>query len=359
MAYRVRGVVLPDDEVRDLYLVGDRITAEPVRDAQTIVDGGWILPGLADAHCHIGLRIGGAPVRSADEAMRLAAMDRDTGVLAIRDAGSPYPYPELDIHPHMPRLARAGRHMAPPGRYLPGVAAECDPADLVHAVTAQAKAGNGWIKLVGDWIDDHVGDLTLNWAPGAMKAAVDAAHAAGARVAAHTFSEAGAAALLSAGVDSIEHGTGLSDDHIDHMARHRIALIPTMISVATFRAIAAVAQDRLPAYAAHLRALAAGFPETVRAAYDAGVPLYIGTDAGSDISHGQIAEEMLLVHKHAGIPRADIVAAASWKARAWLGLDGIIEGGPADLTAYDADPRRDLLTVRSPKRIVLRGHVVR
>src|SRR4051812_36300791 len=107
-ALHVRGVVLPDDEVRDLWLDGDRVSAEPVPGAQTVVDGGFILPGLVDAHCHIGIALGGQPVTSLEQARGLARMDRDAGVLAIRDAGSPFPYAELDDDEEIPRLARAG-----------------------------------------------------------------------------------------------------------------------------------------------------------------------------------------------------------------------------------------------------------
>src|SRR5690348_1129234 len=118
MAWHVRGVVLPDDEVRDLWLVGDRVSAEPVAGAVTLADRGFILPGLVDAHCHIGIQPGGLPVQSIDQARELAIIDRDHGVLALRDAGSPFPYPELDDDADVPRLARAGRHVAPVRRYL-------------------------------------------------------------------------------------------------------------------------------------------------------------------------------------------------------------------------------------------------
>ena len=157
MALHVRGVLLPDDEVRDLWLVGDRVTFTPVPGAETVVDGGFVLPGLVDAHCHIGIARGGAPITSLDQARELAHIDRDAGVLAIRDAGSPYPYPELDDEPDLPRLARAGRHVAPPKRYLRDIGVEVDAADVAATVAAQARAGNGWVKLVGDWIDRGVG----------------------------------------------------------------------------------------------------------------------------------------------------------------------------------------------------------
>src|SRR4051794_26556543 len=116
MALHVRGLVLPDDEVRDLWLVGDRVTLHAVPGAQTIADRGFILPGLVDAHCHIGIAPGGAPIGGPDEARALAALDRDAGVLAIRDAGSPYPYRELDDDPDVPRPGPARRAHAAPQR---------------------------------------------------------------------------------------------------------------------------------------------------------------------------------------------------------------------------------------------------
>ena len=60
----------------------------------------------------------------------------------------------------------------------------------------------------------------------------------------------------------------------------------------------------------------------------------------------------------AGIPLADVIAQASWKAREWLGLPGLVEGALADFVVYDADPRKVQATLYSPRRIVLRGAVV-
>ena len=358
MALHVRGTVLPDGEVRDLWLVGDRVTFEPVGGAETISDDGFVVPGLVDAHCHLGIAFGAKPIGSLEQARELAATDRDAGVLALRDAGSPYPYPELDDEPGVPRLARAGRHVAAPRRYLRDIGVEVAAADVAAAVTAQAKAGTGWVKLVGDWIDRGVGDLAPSWDAATMAAAVEAAHAAGARAAVHTFSEEGVEIMVRAGVDSVEHGTGLSLDLIDEMARRGTALVPTMINIRTFGGIADRARDRFAGYADHMLALRDRFPTVVRAAHEAGVPIYVGTDAGGGIRHGLAAEEMLIMQE-AGLPAADILAAASWKARAWLGFPGLVEGGLADLVVYPDDPRADLRVVRAPQRIVLRGRVVR
>jgi imidazolonepropionase-like amidohydrolase len=358
MALHVRGVLLPDDETVDLWLVGDRVTRTPVPGAETVADGGFILPGLVDAHCHIGIAPGGAPITSLDQARALATIDRDAGVLAIRDAGSPYPYPELDDDPELPRLARAGRHVAPPKRYLRDIGVEVEALDVPATVAEQARAGNGWVKLVGDWIERDAGDLAPAWDAATMTAAVEAAHAAGARAAVHTFSESAVEIMVRAGVDSVEHGTGLSVDLVDEMARRGTALVPTMINVDTFGGIAERARDKFPGYADHMLALRDRFPEVVRAAYQAGVPIYVGTDAGGGIDHGLAAREMLLLHERAGMSPMDVLAAASWGARQWLGFPGLTEGGLADLTIYETDPRQDLRAVQTPTRTILRGRVI-
>ncbi|HEU4424553.1 MAG TPA: amidohydrolase family protein [Pilimelia sp.] len=359
MALHVRGVVLPDDEVRDLWLTPERVSLEPVPGAVTLCTSGFILPGLVDAHCHIGIAPGGAPIAALDDARALAAQDRDTGVLAIRDAGSPYPYPELDTDPDVPRLARAGRHVAPPKRYLRDIGVEVEAPEVPATVAAQARAGNGWVKLVGDWISREAGDLAPAWDAGTLRAAVDAAHAAGVRMTAHTFSEEAVEILVRAGIDCVEHGTGLSTDLVDEMARRGTALVPTMINIATFGAIAARAAEKFPAYARHMLALSDRFPAVVRAAYEAGVPIYLGTDAGGGIAHGMAASEMLLLHEEAGMTASDVLRAASWGAREWLGFPGLVDGGLPDLVVYDEDPRVDLRAVRAPRHIVLRGRVIR
>jgi imidazolonepropionase-like amidohydrolase len=323
-----------------------------------VVDRGFILPGLVDAHCHIGI-LGDGPVSELAQARELALVDRDAGVLALRDAGSPYPYPQLDDDPDLPRLARAGRHLAPPRKHLRGIPLECTADEVVDAAAAQAKAGNGWIKLVADWLDREVRDLAPCYDRVTTREVIETAHAAGVRVAAHTFSEEAVATLVRAGVDSVEHGTGLSLDLIDEMARRGTALVPTMINIATFGQIAAAAEPKFPGYAAHMRALHDRFPRVVRAAVEAGVPVYVGTDAGSTIHHGLAAEEMLRLHEQAGMAPLDVLRAGSWGARQWLGFPGLGPGGLADLVAYDEDPRQDLRVLRAPRRIILRGRVVR
>ncbi|WP_425551956.1 amidohydrolase family protein [Fodinicola feengrottensis] len=356
MALRVRAVALPAERERDLYVVGDRLTFEPVASAETVVRSGWAVPGLVDAHCHIGLLPQGF-VDSVSVAKDLAMVNRAAGALTIRDAGSPFSYAELDNDPDMPRLLRAGRHIAPPKRYIPRLAVDTTGLQLAATVAEQARAGNGWVKLVGDWIDREAGDLGPTYDRESLTAAVKAAHDAGARITVHTFSEAALPDLLDAGLDCIEHGTGLSTDLLNKMASVGTALVPTMINIETFGDIADKAQQKFPAYADHMRRLRDGFPAVVAAAYEAGVQIFAGTDAGGGIAHGLIGQEIQRLHA-AGMSAVDALAAGSWRARDWLGLPGLVEGGLADLVVYDTDPRQDLGVLATPSRIILRGRVI-
>jgi imidazolonepropionase-like amidohydrolase len=228
---------------------------------------------------------------------------------------------------------------------------------LSAAVAEQAAAGDGWVKLVGDWIDRSVGDLTPLWPDDVLAEAIAVAHRAGARVTAHVFGEDAVPGLLAAGIDCIEHGTGLTDDTIAEMARRGTALVPTLINVENFPGFAARA-EKYPRYAAHITDLYVRAHATIGAAVEAGVPVYAGTDAGGGIAHGRLADEVAALHA-VGMPAEQAVAAASWRAREWLGWPGLRDDAPADLVVYDMDPRRDIGVLAHPSRIVLRGRVVR
>ncbi len=186
--------------------------------------------------------------------------------------------------------------------------------------------------------------------------AIWVAHDAGARVTAHTFSTEALPGLLAAGIDCLEHGTGLTPTMIDEVARRGIPVTPTLLQVGKFEAIASNA-DRYPMFAARLRDLHARRFRQVRDLYDAGVRLLVGTDAGGTIEHGRLpaeAAEMVA----AGIPAADVLAAASWRTREWLGVPGLVEGASADLVVYPADPREEVAVLAHPTAVVLRGVVV-
>ena len=355
MALRFSGPVLPDGERRDVYVVDGRISYERPSGAETAASG-WIVPGLVDAHCHIGLGPHGAVDDAETE--RQAVSDRDSGALLLRDCGSPSDTRWVQRRDDLPRLVRAGRHLARSKRYLRGYGHEIEPEELPAYAAEQARRGDGWVKLVGDWIDRELGDLAPSFPPEAFAAAITAAHGQGARVTAHCFGEAVLPALLEAGIDCIEHGTGLSEDLVSTMAERGTALVPTVRQLENFPSFAAAAGDRFPAYAGRMRALHARRRDTIMAAYEAGVPIYAGTDAGGQLPHGGIAEEVAGLAGY-GMPAEYALGAASWRAREWLGWNaGLEEGSPADFVVYDRDPLADLAVLRTPSRVVLRGRIV-
>lgn len=355
-ALRLTGVVLPDEARRELWVRDGAITFEPVPGAETVCRRGFILPGLVDAHCHIGLV---PDVIAADRETQLAQAhaERDAGALLVRDAGVPVDTRWLQARDDVPRIIRAGRHLARTRRYIRGLAIELEPADLPAAAQQQAHAGDGWVKLVGDWIDRGTGDLAPEWPADALTEAVRRAHQAGAKVAVHSFGEEALPDLIAAGVDSIEHGTGLTEELLGPMAAQHTALVPTLINIDNLPSIADGAA-RFPVYAERMRRLHGTSRIRLRAAYEAGVPIYAGTDAGTMLPHGRIAEEIRELHL-AGMSIVDALAAGSWGARRWLGRPGIEEGAPADLVVYDDDPRVDITALARPAHIVLRGRVTR
>jgi len=354
----IRGrILVGPEEIRDeLWVIDGRVSYDRptgTRDAVTVE--GWALPGLVDAHCHVGLGRHGAV--DAETSEKQALTDRDAGTLLLRDAGSPADTRWVDEREDLPRIIRAGRHIARTRRYIRDFAWEIEPEDLVAYVRQEARRGDGWVKLVGDWIDRETGDLGACWPRGAVEAAIAAAHAEGARVTAHCFAEDSLRDLVEAGIDCVEHATGLTEDTIPLFVEHGVAIVPTLVNIATFPQLAAPADAKFPRWADHMRRLHARRYDTVRAAHDAGIPVFTGTDAGGSLAHGLIADEVAELTR-AGLPALDALSAATWSARAWLGRPGLTEGAPADLVVYPSDPRADVRVLAAPRRIVLRGRVV-
>jgi imidazolonepropionase-like amidohydrolase len=211
------------------------------------------------------------------------------------------------------------------------------------------------VKLVGDWIDRRGGDLAPLWSDDVLVEAIAAAHQVGARVTAHVFGEDALPGLIKAGIDCIEHGTGLTDDTVALMVEHGTALVPTLINIENFPGIADGAA-KYPAYASHMRDLYARSRPRVAAAHEAGVPIFAGTDAGSMVAHGRIGAEIDAL-KQVGMTPTEALGAASWTARNWLGRPSLEHGAPADLVCYADDPRTGAAVINAPDVVILRGRV--
>ena len=149
----------------------------------------WIIPGMVDVHCHIGLGKSGAV--EGEDMLAQAHQDRDSGVLLARDCGIPGDNSWISGRPDALTILRAGRHIAKPKRYIRGYALEIEDSQLPETMAEQARRGDGWVKIVGDWIDRANGadsDLDPLWSTSALIEGVAAAHEEGARVTVHTFS---------------------------------------------------------------------------------------------------------------------------------------------------------------------------
>lgn len=345
-----------DEPVR-LRVADGRVHHESPSTSAPAEISGYILPGLVDVHCHIGLQSDGA----ADDATTLAQARAvaATGVLAVRDAGSPRDTRFLHTHDDVPHLIRSGRHLALAKRYIRDYGLELeDSAQLPEAIVAQARAGDGWVKIVGDWIDRDTGDLSPLWDREDLVAAVGAAHTAGARVTVHTFAHETISDLFAAGVDCIEHGTGMSHEDMAYVADRGIPVVPTLLQVAQFGEFAEQGQARFPQYAARMRAMFDRADQQLRDFYEAGVMLMVGSDAGGGLAHGNTIEEAT-AWVDAQIPADEVVAALSWRTRIYLGLPLLSDGAPADFVVYSADPRQDISVLHEPLAIFRAGKRIR
>lgn len=347
MVMRVRGVVLPEREERSFWIDGDVLRTEPIAHAETVVDGGWLVPGLVDVHTHPGTEQRDGSFD--DEVLRKHLLDhRDAGVLLVRTPGTAKRMPKwVDTDAELPRVTSAGRWLATPGRFFPGYGQDVSEDDVVQAAVEEATASSGWCKVIGDWqYTDPALPLPI------LRSVVEAVHAVGGKVAVHCQTAEGSRNAVLAGADSLEHGMHLDPSLVDAMAAQGTAYVPTLsvLGASAGRMRAMEPNDRRAWY---LTGWDAMLP-TVRAAYEAGVTVLAGTDS---FPCGTVSSEVEWLIR-SGMSPQDALGGASWTARSWLGLPGLVDGAPADLVAYDADPTVDPSVLKRPSRIILRGRVV-
>lgn len=349
MAFRVRGTTLPDREFRTLVIDGDQVRVDDSSTAELVSDGGWILPGLVDVHTHPGSDEPNSEYSEANLRRNLLE-HRDAGVLLVRVPGSVERLPDW-VHedPDLPRVQSAGNWLCQEGTFYEGAGRRVPLDQLAEAAVEEATAASGWCKIIGDWLPrDSVVPVE------ALTKVVEAVHSAGGRVAVHAQTEQGCRNAVNAGADSLEHGMHMDLGLLDQMAAQGTALVPTLT---TFSKIPALTAAREPSEFVDW-AISGwnGQLPTARAAYEAGVTVLAGTDS---VPFGKVATEVSWLIK-AGIPAGVAVGAASWTARDWLGLSGRISAdSPADLVIYDEDPCLNPGVLACPKRIILKGRVVR
>ena len=399
--YVIRAAHLIDghsDKVRDNVAVlveGERIVAvggaqemasRIPADAKVIdLGGATILPGLIDNHTHVLLQ---GDISSADyddqllkesiayRAIRATAAARISlmnGFTAIRDLETEGAmYADVDVKTAInrgvipgPRMFVSTRAMAPTGMYpllgyswelrLPeGVQIVDGPDDIRKAVREQAKYGADWIKFYADrkYYIGSDGRLRswVNFTDAEMKAIVDEAHRIGKKVAAHTMGWDGIDAALRAGVDTLEHGDGLTDDLIDRMIAQKVYWCPT-IYVGAY-----VAPGRGGIWPKMVELERIAFGKAVRK----GALISFGTDAGGYAWTENQAKEFSYMVRYGMSSMAAIKSATTVAARLLdQGNDlGAVEAGKfADLIAVPGDPLADIGELERVS-FVMKGGVV-
>jgi imidazolonepropionase-like amidohydrolase len=341
-----------------------------------------LLPGLIDAHTHVFLNddVGpgvydaillkkSAPYRAVEAVAnaRTALMYGFTSMRDLETEGAMYA--DVDVKTAIargvvpgPRLFVATRALAPTGMYplrgynweltMPiGVQTIDGPEQARLAVREQVGFGADWIKFYADHgvyegTPDKPVRSTVNFTPTEAAAIVDEAHRLGVKVSAHANGWDGIDAALRAGVDSIEHGQGITDDLANRMVTQKVTWCPTMMAYQY--AVKKLGSDPRAWMAKVHRA-------AIARAYKRGVRIAFGTDVGAfPWSMNPAAEAKLMLD--AGMPAMAVIRSVTSAAGALLDplcrpgakacgksdVGEIAAGKYADLVAVSGDPLKDI-----------------
>ena len=344
-----------------------------------------VLPGLIDAHTHLLLQ---GDVTSQDYedqllkqstayrailAARNARIALEHGFTALRDLETEGAmYADVDVKLAIdrgeipgPRVFTSTRAMAPTGMYpitstnweleLPHGVQPVDGVDNARlAVRQQLQHGADWIKYYSDrryyFTPDSVLHSWVNFTDAEAKAIVDEAHRMGHMVAAHAIGSDGIAAALRAGVNSIEHGDGLTDSLLDVMVRNNVYWVPTVTVGAHV-----VARGGVWVALVNLERKAFG------RALKKGVKIALGTDVGgfpwSEINQAKEFE----YYVQYGMTPMQAIQSGTSVAAALLGQEqnfgAIASGLYADIIAVAGDPTRDITELQRVKFVMKGGAV--
>ncbi|MBK9745554.1 MAG: amidohydrolase family protein [Chloroflexi bacterium] len=234
------------------------------------------------------------------------------------------------------------------------------PDEVFKAVRQQLNAGADLIKIMGG--TRPALSAPYRGRPGytveEMQPAIEEAHRAGVRVAAHAHSDTqGIKNCIQAGVDSVEHGFPLDEEGATWMIERGTFLVPTLsVNPAALEAIARGIWT-YKGSEAHVQRMADMAPKTIELAHRLGVQIAFGTDAAMPlVMHGGNAREFELLVDY-GLTPMEALLTATRNAAQNLHLDdqlGTIEAGKiADLVVVDGDPLADIRLLQNLDRIKL------
>ncbi|MFN0084997.1 MAG: amidohydrolase family protein [Blastocatellia bacterium] len=342
------------------------------------------IPGLIDAHTHMTYywdqKPGTRPWSQLSDRMPAMTMylaqenarkTLETGVTTARDLGSfeyldiamrdlinmgAMPGPRMFVSGYGLQKARTGPRS---GRVFSSGGQASGPLAVARVAMQQIEAGADWIKMYGSTGsgDDVTGHQTFTFEE--MKAAVDAAHQMGKRIAIHSYGPAGARDAVRAGTDTLEHATDLDDETIAEMARRKTIYVPTIDHnryYTEYREQFGYTAEAVK----NLNAFLERNLETARRAHKAGVRFAMGSDAVMTM-FGQNTRELGWFVK-AGMTPVEALATATTNGAAMLGMEkslgAIAPGYFADIVAVDGDPLADIDVVIQKVRWVMKSGVV-
>jgi imidazolonepropionase-like amidohydrolase len=347
-----------------------------------------VLPGLMDLHTHVLLQ-GDVTAADYDEqllkqsipyrailAARNARIALDHGFTVLRDLETEGAmYADVDVKMAIqrgevpgPRIFTSTRAMTPTGMYpLLGYSWEIQVPHGVQfvdgvegarlAVREQISHGADWIKYYSDrgyfFTPDGVLHSKVNFRDDEARAIVEEAHRLGRKVAAHSIGSDGIAASLRAGVDSIEHGDGYTDELLDLTAKQGVYWCPTVMVGAY------VAPGRGGNWVKMVDLERKAFGQGVKK----GVKIVMGTDAGgfpwTDPNLNE-AKEFHYYVDYGMTPMQAIRSGTTLGAEmlGWSDRIGSVEPGKfADLVAVAEDPLADITELERVRFVMKEGKV--
>jgi len=363
--------------------------------AETVdLSSSWVLPGLIDCHTHLAgrpdqwddiLAFKHSPFHGAFAAVRNAETTLRAGFTTVRDVGSA-PFLAVDLRDTIdegylvgPRVVASGPGISMTGGHgdLNGYAPTVDvwmykeerdyaiadgPDQMRHVVRAQLKHRVDVIKVIATG-----GVLSKSNQPGApqltvdeLKAAVDEAHAAGRKVAAHAHGTQGIKNAVMAGVDSIEHGSLIDDEGIRLMKARGTFLVADIYND-DYLVNQAPKFGLAPEHVEKEKQIGRLQRENFARAVKAGVKIAFGTDAGV-YPHGDNAKQLAYMVKY-GMTPAAAIRSATGSAAELLGRGadvGTLQPGRfGDLIAVPADPLKDVRALETVPFVMKGGVIVK
>lgn len=338
--------------------VGDSSSRPRVRQHRHEINGEGLtlMPGMIDCHEHFtgdgGPHVMESLLQDSRESFTLKAIGNCrrslmSGVTSARDVGSRYGI-NIDIAKGTangsilgPMIIAAGEWFQFEGTWPAALTRRTENIDALRdAIVEQISKGAGLIKVGATGFGangEQFGSLGL----AALTVAVQTAHHAGLKIAAHCVGYEGSRQAVEAGIDSIEHGTYLDDYTVQLMAEKGTYFIPTMSTWDARQRVASlvdVSKEQLIQNEERKENSIASF----KRALSAGVKIATGTDSGGSFArHGYIYREIELMIK-SGMRPKDAIKASTSVAADLLGISdvvGTIEPGKrADMILIDGDP---------------------